>query len=165
MRMIKNYFKKVVAEKAGLTTYAMGLLQAKAYRVLKNQTTEALKDFGISTIEWALLGLLYDNKEGLSFIMLATLLGVEAPFVTAMVHSLEKNNLVMRKSDKNDKRAKIVSLTAAGKNNIPKIEERVRQSSKFLLEHLSMSDILAYKKVLKTIIQNAEWNAENMKHG
>ena len=75
-------------------TYRVGLLQAKAYRILKSRTTKILEPFDISTIEWAFLGLLYD-KASLRTKVAARELGVEAPFITALVSSLKKRSFVV----------------------------------------------------------------------
>jgi len=154
--MLKKYLTKVLVESYGLTTYSLGLLQAKAYRILKNHTTETLKVFNISTVEWALLGLLYETKEGVGITILAELLGVEVPFVTTLIDSLEKKKLVERHFSKEDKRYKTVHLTVEGIGLLPNIEEVLKKKTKPLFAGLGIKDVFAYQKVLKSIIDNSQ---------
>lgn len=157
--MIKKTLKKLIS-KSGLTTYGMGLIQSKAYRILNNNTTAALSEKDLTPIEWALLGLLYDNTDGLHHIEIAEKLGVEAPFVTVMIDKLEKKQLVKVESSKKDRRAKCVVLNAKGQENVEKLETHLREQSRFLLNNLSIGDLLTYQKVLKTIVKNYE-NKQN----
>lgn len=154
--MIKKYLTNLVSEKAGLTTYDMGLLQAKAFRILKNRTTDILKPYDISTVDWAMLGLLSQKLEGVGVMQLAGELGVEAPFVTELVKNLEKKGLVQKRVLETDKRNKSIVLTKAGERFVEKTEEVVRGKIKGLLSGSSISDILGYRKVLKTIIENGK---------
>jgi len=144
----------MISEKTGMTTYGMGLLQAKAFRILKNRTTEILKPFGISTVDWAMLGLLSQKVEGGGVMQLARDLGVEAPFVTELVKNLEKKDLVRKYARESDKRNKAVVLTSAGKKFVENTEGLVRGEMRGLLHGSSISEILGYQKVLKTIIKN-----------
>ena len=135
------------------TTYRAGLLQAKAYRILKQETAKILKPFDITTFEWGFLGLLADH-EAIRPKHLAEELGVEAPFVTQILQRLKKKGLVAETRDPKDTRAKTLSLTAKGETFISKIEPVVRSGVKPLLEGAGMSELLGYLAVLETIIRN-----------
>ncbi len=137
-----------------MATYSVGLLQAKAYRILKQNTSLLLKPYELSTIDWALLGVLYEQENGVGPSEMAQILGVEAPFVTAMAESLEKKGFITRIQSSTDKRAKLVVLTKAGKNLVPKLESHLRKKSKHLIRGVSISELLAYRRVLKAIIEN-----------
>ncbi len=154
--MITETIKNAVTKQLGLSTYKTGLLHAKSYRILKNRTSAFLEPYDMSTIDWALLGLLYEQKEGMRLIAIAETLGVEAPFITAMVDELEEKGYVSRESDTKDKRAKIIKLTLKGRSFVPKIESELRTEMKGLLKGLSLSDIFGYLKVMEAIISNAK---------
>ena len=70
-----NIIQKIQTVAQNRKTYRVGLLQAKAYRVLKHHTAKALSEFNISHIEWAFLGLLYDAPKGMRSSALAKELG------------------------------------------------------------------------------------------
>lgn len=137
------------------TTYESGLLQAKAYRLLKNYTSAILAPYNLTTAEWALLGHLYDTGE-LKLREIASLLSVEAPLVTNMVDQLEKNGYAKRINHPTDRRARYVTLTDKGRKSIPEIEKVVKKAVKKMLKGVSILDLLAYMRVVRHIVENTE---------
>ncbi len=148
--------KKIQRGSHNRTTYRVGLLQAKAYRVLKRHTMDALTDEGISTVEWALLGLLCDNKGGMRAAHLAKELGVEAPFVTSLLTHLNGMKLTASRGDARDSRVKIIHLTEQGTRFVEKTEKHLRAHMKKLLTGIGISDVLSYIVVLEKIIENSK---------
>lgn len=148
-------FLKKFIDFSTIKTYTIGLHQAKAYRILKQTTAAALEKYHLSPLDWALMGLLLENKAGIRPSELAETLGVEAPFVTVLVDQLKQKKLVMRQKDPNDRRARLIVLSAAGRRKVEVIERDLRQSTKHLLQGLSPSEVLTYVKTLKTIVANA----------
>lgn len=146
---------KHAAAQAGLTTYGIGLLQTKAYRILNQQTAQALKKDKIVPVDWALLGLLYDSKTNLRMSELAFQLGVEAPFITERGQVLEKLGLIKISALPNeDRRVKYITLTALAREKIPEIETTLIKVMRPLLQGASIKDALGYKKILENIVNN-----------
>ena len=154
--MIKNLLLTILSSQAPLSTYKAGLLQAKAYRILKHRTNELLRPYDLSSLDWAVLGLLFDHEKGFKLSELAKLLGIEAPFASIMIDVLEKKKLVKRIVHPDDRRAKIIILTSQGKKIVPIIEKDLREHTKDLIHGASLSSLQGYLKVLNTIIRNAE---------
>lgn len=138
------------------TTYRVGLLQAKAFRILKNHTDDALSKHAISNVDWVFLGLLHDNINGLRLKEMAEELGVEAPFVTSLFNKLEKINLVTSRVDTFDSRAKNIQLTSRGHTFVIATEEYLKDKMKKLLVGAGKSDLLSYVTVLEKIIENSK---------
>lgn len=157
--MIKKILLEILASRKNLTTYKTGLLQAKAYRILKQRTQQTLEPYGISSLDWALLGVLSEHGDGFKLIELASLLGVEASFATVMIDVLEKKKLVHRAQSLKDKRAKIITLSKKGHALVPVIEKDLRENMKDLLRGTSLPSIHGYMSVLNTIVRNAESSA------
>ncbi len=149
-----NIFQKIQTISQNRKTYRVGLLQAKAYRVLKHHTSNALSEYKISTTEWAFLGLLYDAPEGMRSSAIAQELGVEAPFVTQLVKKLEKTNFLIEKEDEKDSRAKIISLTKVGIIFVDTTETKLREVMKPLIKGISPGALTAYLEVMQSIIKN-----------
>lgn len=145
---------KILGLERQITTYTVGLLQAKAYRILKHASNDALKEFAISPLEWSFLGLLNDQPAGMRARELAEILGVEPPFVTVVVKKLKAQKLLTLKVDTHDKRAKTITLSAEGKKFIPKVEATLRAKTDHFIKGLNKLEILAYIKVLNTIVKN-----------
>ena len=148
-----SIFKKLTSAVHNRTTYRVGLIQAKAYRILKQKTTALLKPYDLSTIEWAFLGLLFDNHT-VRPTTAAEELGVEAPFVTVMTSRLKKKGLIITQKDASDSRAKILVLTPLGKAFVERIEGVVRGQMRPIIEGASTTDLIGYLATLERIIAN-----------
>jgi len=149
-------FIQKIIDVIGLKTYSVGLYQAKAYRILKYTTAKALEAYQLSSLDWAVLGLLYDHKPGLKSTEIAELVGVEPSFVTVLIDELSAKKLVLRKESSSDRRTKLITLTPSGRRKIPIIETTLREATKGLLKGTSATDLMAYLRVLKTIIENSK---------
>ena len=139
-----------------LKTYHTGLMQAKAYRALKKHTRTMLQQYQLSTLDWALLGLLREATKGMRSLTIATDLGVEQPFVTVMLAKLKEKDLVTIVPDPSDGRAKLVTLTQKAKKLMPEIEKILRKSVSPLLQGASVQEVIMYVKVLEIIVANAK---------
>ena len=151
--MYMGIFRKLTSAAYNRTTYRAGLLQAKAYRILKQKTTELLAPHGISTIEWAFLGLLSDKKV-LRAQEVAGELGVEPPFVTVMAAKLSKKGLVVMVRDEKDTRVKNISLTKEGHVFVEKTEISIRTGIRGLVSGARPNDLLGYLAILECIVAN-----------
>ncbi len=137
------------------SSYQVGLVQAKAYRILRQHTAKILAACcKLSPLDWALLGILVVRKKSRPTI-LASELGVEAPLVTKIIANLQRRNLLETKPDPKDSRAIIVHLTSEGRNFIRKNEPYVRKEMKPLLSGLSIKDLATYLAVLEKIVENS----------
>ncbi len=136
-----------------LTTYSIGLLQAKASRVLNHYNQLYLAKFKITPVEWSFLGLLFDNPDGLTLRATAERMGVSAPFITRMVNSLIKRGWV-RLEATTDARARCVLLSGTGLKQVPLIERELCRTMCSLIQDASMATIVGYVKILKMIIEN-----------
>ncbi len=145
-------------KKSNLATYRIGLLITRVYRTLNLHTTDILKDFDISPPEWAMLGILKENNQGLRSYFIAEELGVEASFVTFMHNKLIKKKLIRFVSDKKDKRVKLLSLTRKGEKFVESTEVKIRDATRPLVYGVRMRDMSTFFNVMKKIIHNAKNN-------
>jgi DNA-binding MarR family transcriptional regulator len=72
--------------------------------------------------------LMWLSEGPLSLSGLAEAIGVDAPYATLIVDSLEKRGLVERKPDPEDRRRKLVSLTPAGTEAVIRVIQIDRQA-------------------------------------
>lgn len=149
-----NLVKPLTTLRYAFTTYRLGLLQARAYRILKKSSSDHLVAVDISTLDWALLGLLFDEPKGYRLNKVAELLGIEAPFVTEMVKALKRKGYVEQAVDAKDSRAKILKLTPKGREFVPVLDASLKTKLRFLLSGANPKDVYAYLKVLEIIIEN-----------
>lgn len=155
-----NYLISIAKDPSQLTTYHIGLAQTKAYRALKRMTNELLEPYGISSVDWALLGLLREQDAGIRSMDLAGLLSVEQPFVTVLLKKLVAAGLVVVENHVDDRRIKLVTLSQKGRDLVPRVEKQLRSGMRPLLSNLSIREILTYSKVIQTIALNGESKAK-----
>ncbi len=152
MRIIK----KIQLAAKNRTTYKTGLLQAKAYRILKHHTSKALEKHGMASIHWAFLGLIFESKGGIRSSDAAEELGVEAPFITKLFTDLHKKGLVRMNVDPTDSRARLINLTDEGVRFVPIIESYLRAEIGPLIKDIPLNELISYLAVLQKIITNAK---------
>jgi DNA-binding MarR family transcriptional regulator len=138
-----SIIKKITSfDSKKLTTAHVGVLQAYAYRALKAQTDECLEVYDIKSSEWAVLGLLHAQKEGMKPHEVAHILGVKKPYITAMMTKLQKKNLIAVERDEEDGRERNLFLTAKGEEIVPEIEKTLRKSMKGLVKGVNPRDLM-----------------------
>ena len=145
------------------TTYQVGMLQTKAYRFLRDWTNLQLEKYEISANEWALIGLVHDNPKGIRPKTAADEIGVEAPFITAMMATFRERSLISETPDVNDSRAKLLTITAEGGLFVKKVEADLREQTKKLLKDISRKDIASYLIVLSGIVEKNKITYEESK--
>ncbi len=143
------------------TSHGVGLMQSKAYRVLKRHTNAALQKYNLSSVQWAMLGLLSKNPDGMRLKSAAAELGVEAPFLTVLSDELSKEGYTKTVTDSTDSRAKVLLITVTGRNFVRETEPHIRSAMRPLLRDVGFTDLLAYLHVLEKIVEN---DAELTKH-
>jgi len=158
--MLKKLLSSITGSSDKFTSYQISLLQSKANRILKQQTTIWLQPFKLSSLEWTILGLLHDSTTGMRLQEIAEVVGVEAPFVTVTVQDLAAKKLIKRSTNKDDKRAKIISLTSKASKLVPKIEANLMTSMNELLKGTTGPELQSYLKVLGTIVSNSAIDQE-----
>lgn len=141
--------QKLLTPQANTTTYTIGLLQAKAYRALKQQTTALLQEYKLNTLEWALIGHLSElSTEGMNSSEVAELLGVAPPFVTVLVKDLQKKKLLHKKRSPHDKRENRIFITEKGAAVVPEIEKKLRADFKAKLGVSALPHLHGYLQIL-----------------
>jgi DNA-binding MarR family transcriptional regulator len=112
---------------AALQVVARSMTQARLHERLLQTAGVRLDRAGA-----ALLYKLYVNRDSLRVTTLADLLGVDAPTVTRKVQQLERDQMVIRQTDPDDRRASRIRITPTGR----RIVERVWKARRAWLEHL-----------------------------
>lgn len=143
--------KKIQDAISNRTTYRLGMLQTRVYRMLNQETAKALVPYGLMPPEWAMLGIITDMPAGARFSTIADEVGVEPPFVTVMARTLIKKGLILEKKDPNDSRAKLLCVTPEGKRLVPVIEKHVRDAMRPVVDGIPRGDLLTYLSVLSRL--------------
>jgi len=135
-----------------MNSYDFGLLHTSAFKGLKGFTSSLLKPYKLTTYQWALLGVLYEQSTGLGTTQLAKALNVSKPFVTKAVQSLIKTHWVEKSGAvETDMRATRFVLTQVARTEVPLIEAQLKSEMKKRLSGISKIKLYAYISVLKHI--------------
>ncbi len=148
-----GFFSDIALVVKNHTTYEIGLIQARGYRTLKHLSAAALRDEGITTIEWAILGILSHHKKGLRASELAKELGVQPPLVSRLLIKAEKNKWISV-TEGEDRRERVVKLTEKGEDGVVRIEKIMRVATRPLLKGVRPRDLLGYLRTLSIISEN-----------
>jgi DNA-binding MarR family transcriptional regulator len=88
----------------------------RLFQVANTLQRQAVKELGVTTVQWAVLGALSDPRPatGISVGRLGEFLVVSRQNLDGVLKRLERDGLVERVIDPNDRRARVVRLTRAG---------------------------------------------------
>lgn len=82
---------------------------------------------------------------------LADMTGSDAPATTVAVNDLEDRGLVERHPHPDNRRAKLVSLTPAGRQLVNLVGRTVRDDAPPAFQHLSKTDLAHLRRILERI--------------
>lgn len=116
---------------------------------MKSRTAAFLKPYELSTVDWVLLGTLYDTKSNLNSTEIALMLDVEPPFITEVSRKLIKKDLMEFVKDERDGRVKYLHLSEKGKKLVEEIEPLLQKESKQWFKGAGINEILNYIEVLR----------------
>ena len=135
------------------TTYQAGVLQARAYRNLREFMSIHLKEHNNTMMEWALVGLVYDytSDGGARVGQLANIINVEISLVTNMLNNLEARDLITRIIDPADRRARRVVTTRKAEADVKKIEKKLGIEMRKWLGNVSVRELQGYVKTLQNL--------------
>lgn len=139
------------------STYRTGILQATAYRNLREFMAKTLDPHGITCAEWSILGIVHEESKngGIRVSLLAELLNVQTSFVTNMVRKLQKQGFVKHTFDDDDGRVRLIIGTDSGHLKVIEIESTLRRDMKDWLVDIKPQDLITYIYVLKKIADNS----------
>lgn len=133
-------------------SYVSASEQMRAYRVLRGKVQTVLEPYGINASQWAILGALFEQAEGMRPTDIATLLDVKAPLITMLVGPLFDMALINRIDLLPDKRSRGLQLSPSGRELVKEIEQQLRELGPQLFVGVSAEEMIAYHKVLAAII-------------
>lgn len=138
-----------------MTTYKVGALQAAANRSLKKLGDQLLKEYGISSMQWHIIGSVLDaGKEGARISDLAQSLDTTLPFLTNNVNLLESKGILERKNSSSDGRSRLVTVSAKFLPVCKEIEINLRAKLRdSLYSKVTPEELHTY---LKTLIKFSE---------
>jgi MarR family transcriptional regulator, transcriptional regulator for hemolysin len=126
---------------------------ARAWRL---KLDERLKPMGLSQAKWRTLLHLSLAGDALTQAEIAERLGIEEPSLVTLLHRLENEGWVPRRSSLHDRRCKMVFLGRRAQRVISQINAAAEKLRHELLENISAADLRTCMRVLTQIYEKAE---------
>lgn len=114
-----------------------------------------LRDLGFATAQLPVLVALKDGAR-LSQTELARWAKVEQPTMAQMLARMERDGLIHREPDPNDKRSSLVSLTAEARQRLPAGRTVLRQGNADMTQGLSDHEVATLVALLRRVLANVE---------
>jgi MarR family transcriptional regulator, transcriptional regulator for hemolysin len=126
---------------------------ARAWRL---KLDERLRPMGLSQAKWRTLLHLSIAPGTLTQTEIAERVGIEEPSLVTLLHRLENEGWITRKSSPHDRRCKMVLLGRRAQNVISQISAEAETLRHELLEDISATDLRTCMRVLTQIYEKAE---------
>ena len=126
---------------------------ARAWRL---KLDERLKPMGLSQAKWRTLLHLSLAGDALTQTEIAERLGIEEPSLVTLLHRLESEDWITRRSSLHDRRCKMVFLGRRAQRVISQINAAAEKLRHELLEDISTADLRTCVRVLTQICEKAE---------
>ena len=136
-----------------ITTYQAGILQATTHRVLQKYSDQILKKYGITKMQWLIIGTVYDSgSKGTRLTELTAKLDTTMAYLTNTVNLLESKKILDRVDDKKDSRVKFITVNKSFKPKCSQIEKTLRDElRKTIYNSVNSADFATYIRVLKKL--------------
>jgi DNA-binding MarR family transcriptional regulator len=106
-----------------------------------------------------------DSNEGSYASDIAPLLGMESTSLSRIIKTLEKEKMIIRKSDKTDKRKVKIILTEKGKKNKELAKQIVRNFNSLIEDKIGKKNLTLFSKIMADITELAEQQYRTLKQG
>jgi DNA-binding MarR family transcriptional regulator len=129
---------------------SLGFIIGKTNARLKNNLNNAFKPFNVTVEQWAILNRLWE-EDGISQKALAEKSRKDQATITRILDKLEKRGLIRRDTDREDRRAFLVNLTAEGWELRRPLQEIAARNAAHSFQNLSPAEQDLLKKLLNKI--------------
>lgn len=129
---------------------SLGFLIAEAERASKRVLFARIAQYGVRRGGWFVLRTLWED-EGITHRELAQRLGLMEASVLEMVRALEKDGLVTRVRDEEDRRKVRIHLTRQGRSLEPTLMQVAQTVNERMVRDLSQAEAVLLKLLLKKV--------------
>ena len=153
----------MAANRQHLHEYALAEHLGRCQRSWKMAADAELAPLGLTHPRWTALWKLHRMGDGVSQKLLAESLEIELPSLLRTLGQLEQQGLVVRVHCDQDKRARLVMLTDAGRQLIDQLASRIVTVRAELLANISDEHLQIFENVLDKITVAAQQKLTELK--
>ena len=128
-----------------------GLLVARLSRRLRQAVDAEMRLIGLTEATWRPLIYLRSLGDGVRQKELATAMSIEGPSLVRLLDSLARRGFIERREDENDRRARGIHLTRAGRDLAVRAARIGNGLQKRLMESVPAADLEICERVLETL--------------
>jgi len=135
---------------------------SKCIGFVTNTTTKAvtedfnrrLEKYGSTRIQWIALYFLLKADQSMSQKELAALMNIQDPSLARLIDRMERDGLLRRIENPEDKRMKFLELTEAGRLKADALMPHGQEFSNLLLEDITDEEVEIFYRVLDKLLKN-----------
>lgn len=132
----------------------LGFLLSKSAQAVVTAVDVEIAQFSVTSKHYGVM-LMLAQQDGMQQAEVGEKLKIDRSTMVKLVDALEKQNLVERHRDPNDRRAYALSLSEKGKNILPEISQQVIDSEQVWLSKLEPEEIKQLFKILLKLLQES----------
>lgn len=132
---------------------SLGCMLNVTAKLLKRDLDNRLKQYHLTTTQWAVIKALSENGE-LTQVEIAEKLNSDQATCGAMIDRMFKRELLQREADEKDRRAYKVSLSDYSKSIVSELEQLAQSTNDLALSGISEEERAFTYRILKNIISN-----------
>ena len=138
-----------------ITTYQAGVMQSAAHRALQKYCDDILQPYGLTKIQWLLIGTVLDNGDsGIRPTDLANQLGTTSSWLATALKPLVARKVIRREQHSKDSRSKLIFIHPDFAPDCAEIERAVRDGlRRTIYAHITPLEFRIYLKVLYQLSQ------------
>ncbi|MCM5703532.1 transcriptional regulator SlyA [Larsenimonas salina] len=139
----------------GFDQMSLGMQLALMNRGWRSAVDKAMEPLGLTQARWIALLHLSRLGEGTTQSSLAQHIGIELPSLMRTLDCLEKQELIRRERCDNDRRARTICFTEAGKSAMAAVQGRAQDVHRHLLAGFNDQEIEQLTSMVSRIAANA----------
>ncbi len=130
------------------------LIMTAAKAIEKTGTLDITNQLGLTGSQWRVIVALSVN-EGMNQKEIAEMIFLETPTLVPVIDKMEKNGLLERRADPEDRRNNKIFLTKKSKALVEPVVNFILNFRKMLTKNVSAKDLETTKKVLREMTKSA----------
>ncbi|HEX4112570.1 MAG TPA: MarR family transcriptional regulator [Stellaceae bacterium] len=134
---------------------SLGYLMHWGARLLRRLADRKLKPLGLSSAHLPVINALA-GRDALSQKALAEIAAIEQPTMAATLARMERDRIIERRPDPNDKRSALFSLTPATRKKLGALQRAVQEVNREALHGLPEGERRQFRDQLETMIRAME---------
>lgn len=132
----------------------IGFVTNTAIKAVTEDFNKRLEKYGTTRIQWIAMYFLLKADKPMSQKELAALMNVQDPSLARLIDRMERDGLLQRIENPQDKRVKFLELTETGRSKAEALMPQGEEFSNLLLENVTDEEIENFHRVLDKMLKN-----------